>query len=78
MYEAMHTGMTMMLYNGHSIKEILNQNFLKLSYVLIVIQIIFHVSHLNEIQEENVIYNSLRLFFLYDVQCIFVSKPQSL
>jgi hypothetical protein len=55
-----------------------NRDFLKLSYVFLVIQIIFHVFHLNEIQEENVTYNSLRIFSLYNVQCTFLSKPQSL
>jgi hypothetical protein len=68
----------MIFYNGHSIGEILNQDFLKLSYVILVIQIIFHVFHLNEIQEENDTYNSLRLFSPYNVQCSFISKPQSL
>jgi hypothetical protein len=52
-----------MFYDGHSIGEILNQDFLKLSYIFLVIQIIFHVFHLNEIQEENVTYNSCKLFF---------------
>jgi hypothetical protein len=65
----------MMFYNGHSIGEILNWDFLKLSYIFLVIQIIFHVFHLNEIQEENVTYNSFKLFSLYDVQCTFLSKP---
>jgi hypothetical protein len=64
-----------MFYAGHSIGEILNWNFLKLSYVFLVIQIVFHVFHLNEIQKENVTYNSLRLFSLYNVQCTFISNP---
>jgi len=68
----------MMFYNGHSIGEILNRDFLKLSYVSLMIQIIFHVFHLSEIQEKNVTSNDLRLFFLYNVQCSFLSKPQSL
>jgi len=68
----------MMFYNGHSIGEILNQNFFNLSYVFFVIQIIFHVFHLSEIQEENVTYKNFKPFSLYNVQCSFLSKPQSL
>jgi hypothetical protein len=62
----------MLFYNGHSIGEILNQDFLKLSYVFLVIQIIFHVFHLS------VTCNNLKLFPLYNVQCSFLSKQQSL
>jgi hypothetical protein len=68
----------MMFYDGHSIGEILNWDFLKLLYVFLMIQIIFHVFYLNEIKEKNVTYNSLRLFSPYNVQCTFLSKPQSL
>ncbi len=68
----------MMFYYGHSIREILNRDFLKLSYVFLMIQIIFHVFHLSEIQEKNVTCNSLTLFSLYTLHCNFLSKPQSL